>query len=143
MPNEDALKDGNRVPTLLFAENNETRRVTNLKPLPVSGLLPDDVAMKTETLELSGTAQQTFITPAAGKRLVVKGVSITPSPASGYEAQVKFTGGKVIRKVYRADEAGVLVPMKIKGAVNETLIAETLSFPVAQKCFFTVNYLEE
>src|SRR5690242_14244950 len=38
MADESALKDGNRIPTLLFEKDGEVRRVSNTNPLPVSGM---------------------------------------------------------------------------------------------------------
>ena len=181
MADESALKDGNRVPTLLFEKNGEVKRVSNTNPLPVSGMmgaggptevtgtgggpvqvagnvgingtvpvsgtvgvsgtvpvsgnvgingtvpvsgtvgisgtvpvsgtvsLPADPTL-TETREQTGPiASVTLITPAAGKRLLIKGMCVIVESASGYDAGVRMAGGKALHKVFRSDQQGVHV----------------------------------
>jgi hypothetical protein len=124
MADESALKDGNRIPTLLFEKNGEIKRVSNTNPLPVTGMTgsggptevtgvgggPVQVAGNvgvngtvpvsgtvgisgtvpvsgtvslsadptlTETREQTGpVASFTLVTPAAGKRLLIKGMLV-------------------------------------------------------------------
>ena len=143
MPNDIALRDGNGTPSMLYEENGEVRRVSTVKPLPTVNIGGSDGLFDTATLEISGTLQQTLITPAPGKKLVIRGVAITPEVLSPGEAILRFSGGKVIHKVFRSDQSGNLIPTRIKGAVNETLVAETIGYGAGQQVFFIVNYQEE
>ena len=68
MANESALRDGNGEPTLLYEQNGETRRVSDINPLPVN-LTNNTLGLKTTTLEKVGPGTITIITPTAGKKL--------------------------------------------------------------------------
>ena len=143
MPNDVALRDGNGTPSMLYEENGEIRRVSTVKPLPTVNIGGSDGLFDTATLEISGTLLQTLITPTPGKKLVIRGVAITPEVLAPGEAILRFSGGKVIHKVFRSDQSGNLIPTRIKGALNETLVAETIGYGAGQQVFFIVNYQEE
>lgn len=140
MPNETALKDGNRVPTLLFESGGEVRRVSPLNPLPVT--TSQDGTVLSESREQTGVGAPTMVTPAAGKRLIIKGMSATLESATGGEAGIRFSGGKVLHKVYRGDQAGSFMNCNFIGAVDESLVVFTAGISAGQRAFFIVNYLE-
>lgn len=190
MADENALKDGNRVPTLLFEKNGEIKRVSNTNPLPVTGAmgsggptevtgvgggpvqvagnvgingtvpvsgtvgvsgtvpvsgtvsLPADPTL-TETREQTGpTASFTLVTPAAGKRLLIKGMLVIVENASGYDAGVRMAGGKTLHKVFRSDQQGVYVVSNYLGAANEALTVFGNGMAAGVRSFFLVNYQE-
>lgn len=140
MANESALKDGNRVPTLLFESGGEVRRVSPLNPLPVAS--SQDGALLSESREQTGVGSPTMVTPAAGKRLIVKGMCATLESATGGEAGIRFAGGKVLHKVYRGDQAGKFIACNFIGAVDEALVVFTVGISAGQRAFFIVNYQE-
>lgn len=143
MANEDALKDGNRIPTLLFENNSETRRVSPINPLPVA-IAGGNLGANTFTFERTGPGTITLLTPAAGKRIVVKGAMITLEAATGNEIDIRFaTSNKLINKVYRGDQSGGYVEMNLKGNVDEAVSAVVVGISGGQKVFFLLNYLEE
>jgi hypothetical protein len=143
MANESALRDGNGAPTILYEENGETRRVSDVNPLPVV-LAANSVGLLTATLEKVGNGTVALVTPAAGKKVAVRGVMISPEPASGYEADIRFAvSGKVIHKIYRSDQSGCLAPVYIDGNVNEAVNAVVAGAGAGQRIFFVVNYQEK
>ncbi len=190
MANESALKDGNRIPTLLFEKDGEIKRVSNTNPLPVAGMmgsggpvevtgsgggpvpvtgtvgvsgtvpvtgtvgvsgtvpvsgtvsLPPDSTL-TETREQTGPiASVTLVTPAAGKRLLIKGMTVIVESASGYDAGIRMAGGKALHKVFRSDQQGVYVAANYLGAVNEALAVFVNGVGGGIRSFFLVNYQE-
>lgn len=143
MPNDIALRDGNGTPTLLYEENGEVRRVSTINPLPVADAGGVNAIFDTEMLEVFGSLQQNILTPAPGKRLIVRGVVITIEPATGIEATIRFASGKIVYKVYRGDHSGDFIPLRMKGAVDEALVVETTGFGGGQQAFFVVNFQEE
>ena len=140
MANESALKDGNRVPTLIFESGGEVRRVSPLNPLPVT--TSQDGTSLSESREQVGVGVSTIVTPAAGKRLFIKGMSATLETATGGEAGIRFAGGKVIHKVYRGDQTGSFIACNFLGAVDEALTVFTVGISSGQRAFFVVNYQE-
>ncbi|MBI4395894.1 MAG: hypothetical protein HY548_02280, partial [Elusimicrobia bacterium] len=124
--------------TLLYEEAGEVRRVSAAKPLPVI----QEPLLKTASVELIGSQAQTLITPAPGKRIMVKGLAIITEPATVGEAVVSFSGGKVLYKVFRGDQSGH-IPMQVPGAVGESVQVQTVGFTAGQSAFFMMNYLEE
>jgi hypothetical protein len=190
MADESALKDGNRIPTLLFEKNGEIKRVSNTNPLPVTGMTgsggptevtgvgggPVQVAGNvgvngtvpvsgtvgisgtvpvsgtvslsadptlTETREQTGpVASFTLVTPAAGKRLLIKGMLVIVENASGYDAGVRMAGGKTLHKVFRSDQQGVYVAANYLGAVNEAVTIFGNGMAAGVRSFFLVNYQE-
>lgn len=144
MPNEEALKDGNRVPTLLFEQAGETRRVSPVNPLPVALVGGETAILQTATVERVGPGEVVLVTPTAGKKAVVRGVCISMETATGGEADVRFgTSLKVIHKVYRGDQSGGFIEQNSKGAVNEVVKGVAVNIAGGAKVFFIVNYLEE
>jgi len=144
MPNEDALKDGNRVPTLLYEQAGETKRVSPVNPLPVAVIGEETAILQTVVVEKIGPGEVVLVTPAVGKKTVVRGVVITMETATGGEADIRFgTSLKVIHKVYRADHSGYYIQMNAKGAINELIKGVVTGIAGGQKVFFIVNYLEE
>lgn len=214
MADESALKDGNRIPTLLFEKDGEVKRVSNTNPLPVTGAtgsggpvevtgtgggpvqvsgnvgvngtvpvsgtvgvsgtvpvsgnvgingtvpvsgtvgisgtvpvtgtvsLPPDPTL-TETREQTGaTAGFTLVTPAAGKRLLIKGMLVIVENASGYDAGIRMAGGKALHKVFRSDQQGGYVMANYLGAVNEALAVFINGVGGGARSFFLVNYQE-
>lgn len=143
MANEDALRDGNRTPTLLFEDTNEIRRVSQINPLPVA-VAGNGFGVITATLEKTGPGTVTLVTPSAGKKIVVKGVMITVEPATGAEVDVRFAvTNKLINKVYRGDHSGGLVELNLEGNVNEAVNGVAVGIGAGQKAFFLVNYQEK
>ncbi len=144
MANEDALKDGNRNPSLLFEQAGETRRVSAINPLPVATVGGDTAILQTATAERVGPGEVTLVTPTTGKKVVVRGVCIAMETATGGEADIRFgTSLKVIHKIYRGDQSGGLIQQNSKGAVNETVKGVAVNIAGGAKVFFIVNYLEE
>lgn len=190
MADESALKDGNRIPTLLFEKNGEIKRVSNTNPLPVTGMagsggptevtgtgggpvqvagnvgingtvpvsgtvgvsgtvpvsgtvsLPPDPTL-TETREQTGPiASITLVTPAAGKRLWIKGMAVFVDAASGYDAGIRMAGGKALHKVFRSDQQGVYVPANYLGVINEAVTIFANGMGGGVRSFFLVNYQE-
>lgn len=143
MANESALKDGNRVPTLLFEEAGETRRVSPARPLPVSDV-GGGASIKTALKEVAtNQGVQTVLTPPAGKKIVVRGVAILHEPATGGEATLSFQGGAMIYRTYRADHSGNYVPMNVPGNVNQAITGQITSGTGSNRALFLVNYVEE
>ncbi len=143
MANESAIRDGNGIPTVLYEQNGETRRVSDLNPLPVV-LSANSAGLLTATVEKVGNGTIAIVTPAAGKKVAVRGVMITPEPASGYEADIRFAvSGKVIHKIYRSDESGTLAPVYIDGNVNEAVNVVVAGAGAGQRFFIVVNYMEK
>ncbi len=168
MADETALKDGNRNPTILFENDGEVRRVSNTNPLPVTGVIgTGDPVPVTGTVGISGTvpvtgtvsvtsdailsetreqtgsiANFTLITPATGKRLLIKGMSVFVDSASGYDAGIRMAGGKALHKVFRSDQQGVYVTANYLGAVNEALTVFINGVGGGIRSFFLVNYQE-
>jgi len=145
MANEDALRDGNRTPTLLFEQSNEIKRVSPVNPLPVTGVMapaPTQPEEKTSIKDLAGNFSQTIAAPATGKRLVVKGGSIILSKG-GALATLRFQGGTVLLKTNKIENSGNFIPMTFRGNINEPLIAEQSGAGGADIVLFTVNYIEE
>src|SRR5688572_2317065 len=98
MANQDALRDGNRTPTLLFEQTNEIRRVSEVNPLPVA-VVGTNFGLTTATLEKTGPGTVVLVTPAVGKKVAVKGVMITLEPATGAELDIRFAiSSKLIHK---------------------------------------------
>ena len=143
MPNDIALRDGNGTPSLLYEENGEVRRISTINPLPVADAGGINAFFDTETLEVFGSLQQNILTPAPGKRLIIRGIVITVESATGIEAILRFAGGKVVYKVYRGDHSGAFIPIRMKGGVDEALVVETTGFGGGQQAFFVVNFQEE
>lgn len=143
MADETALKDGNRIPTLLFDQGGETRRVSSINPLPVSDV--GDVALiKTATKEVrSSDGVQTIVTPTPGKKLVVRGCSIIHEPATGGVATLQFQGGTILFRTYRSDVSGHFIPMNVPGNIDEPIVGEIPSGTGGNRAFFLVNYVEE
>jgi len=142
MANESALKDGNHTPTLLFEQGGETRRVSDINPLPVSPITLDSGLISTQ-MERTGNGTVVLLTPSAGKKINVKGVVITSEALSGFEADIRFAAsGKVIHKIYRADQSGDYIPLNIEGSVNESLNGVIVGNGAGQRIFFMINYLE-
>ena len=143
MADESALKDGNRIPTLLFEQNGEVRRVSNTNPLPVAGVIGTADSTLTETREQTGpVASFTIVTPSVGKRLLIKGMLVIVENASGYDAGMRMAGGKTLHKVFRSDQQGVYVAANYLGAVNEALTIFINGAGVGVRSFFLVNYQE-
>ncbi len=143
MANESAIRDGNGIPTILYEQNGETRRASDVNPLPVV-LAANSVGLLTATLEKVGNGTVTLVTPSAGKKVAVRGVMITPEPASGYEADIRFAvSGKLIHKIYRSDESGSLAPVYIDGNVNEAVNVVVAGAGAGQRFFFVINYQEK
>jgi hypothetical protein len=108
--------------------------------VPIS--LPPDLTL-TETREQTGPAASfTLVTPAAGKRLLIKGMLVTVEIATGYDAGVRMAGGKTLHKVFRSDQQGVYVSTNHLGAVNEALTVFINGVGGAARSFFLVNYQE-
>ncbi|OGR89708.1 MAG: hypothetical protein A2992_06320 [Elusimicrobia bacterium RIFCSPLOWO2_01_FULL_59_12] len=112
--------------------------------VPVTGtvsLTPD--ATLTETREQTGPlASFTLVTPAAGKRLLIKGMCTIVDGASGYDAGIRMAGGKTLHKVFRSDQQGVYVAANYLGAVNEALTGFANGMGGGVRSFFLVNYQE-
>ncbi|MBI2069461.1 MAG: hypothetical protein HYT79_02585 [Elusimicrobia bacterium] len=134
MPNEQALRDDNRTPTILYEENGEVRRVSVLKPLPAGE------HFLTVAREKMGGGKEDLVVPAVGKRLIVKGVAIAQQPDTTQGAQV-LLGGRVIHKVWVNDQSGY-VPMRQEGVVGEKIEIQNVAFQGSERAFFIVNYLE-
>jgi hypothetical protein len=144
MANQDALKDGNRTPTMLFEQAGETRRVSSINPLPVALVGGETAILQTATAERIGPGEVVLVTPTTGKRAVVRGVCIAMETATGGEADVRFgTSLKVIHKIYRGDQSGGFIEQNSKGAVNEVVKGVVANVAGGAKVFFIVNYLEE
>lgn len=156
MADESALKDGNRIPTLLFEKDGEVKRVSNTNPLPVAGVigtgdpvpvtgtvsLPPDATL-TETREQVGPIVSfTLVTPTAGKRLLIKGMCVIVENASGYDAGVRMAGGKTLHKVFRSDQQAVYVVANHLGAINEAVTIFANGMGGGVRSFFLVNYQE-
>lgn len=112
--------------------------------VPVSGTvsLPPDPAL-TETREQTGSiASFTLVTPAAGKRLLIKGMSVFVDAASGYDAGIRMASGKALHKVFRSDQQGVYVAANYLGAVNEAVTIFANGMGGGVRSFFLVNYQE-
>ena len=145
MANEQALKDENRNSTLLFEQNGETRRVSTVNPLPVTGVMspaptpPQEITVIKDGL---GNFSQAIATPAAGKRLVVKGGSIFLTKA-GALATLRFQSGIVLLKTNKIENSGNFIPMTYRGTVNDPLVAEHSGAGGADIVLFTANYYEE
>ena len=146
MSNESALRDGNGEPTMLFEQGGETRRVSDINPLPVTANvtvnLPVTQADKTTNRELTGNASQTLMTPTTGKKLTVKGCAIMLSKTNVI-ATLRFQGGQLVSRVKAMEHSGNFIPMIFSGAVNEPLICEQTNAGGADTSFFIVNYIEE
>lgn len=143
MANEAALKDGNRIPTLLFEEAGETRRVSPIHPLPVSDI-GDGASIKTALREVATSeGVQTIVTPTVGKKIVVRGIVILHEPGTGGESTLKFQGGQLIYRTYRADHSGNFVPMNVPGNVDEPIVGDIQSGTGGNRALFLVNYVEE
>ncbi|MCG3204865.1 MAG: hypothetical protein KCHDKBKB_01582 [Elusimicrobia bacterium] len=143
MANEDALRDGNRTPTLLFEDTNEIRRVSQINPLPVA-VAGNGFGIITATLEKIGPGTVIVVTPTAGKKIVVKGVMITLESATGAEIDLRFaTTNKLIHKVYRGDQTGGFIELNLEGNVNESVNGVAVGISGGQKAFFLVNYQEK
>lgn len=112
--------------------------------VPVSGTvsLPPDPTL-TETREQTGPiASFTLVTPAAGRRLLIKGMCTIVDSASGYDAGIRMAGGKTLHKVFRSDQQGVYVVANYLGAVNEAVTVFANGMGGANRSFFLVNYQE-
>jgi hypothetical protein len=143
MANQDALRDGNRTPTLLFEQTNEIRRVSEVNPLPVS-MAGTNFGLVTATFEKLGPGTVTLVTPSAGKKVAVRGVMIAMETATGGEADIRFaTTNKLIHKVYRGDQTGGYVELNLEGNVNELVNAVVTNISAGQKVFLLVNYQEK
>lgn len=114
-------------------------------PIPVTVAQPIPVSTTTLSVgsERAGSGTFTLITPAPGKRIAVRGISITIQPATGVEADIRFAGGQLIHKVYRGDQSGAFIPVFREGAVNESVQGVTAGFSGGQMAFFIVNYEEK
>lgn len=143
MANESALRDGNGAPTILYEQNGETRRVSDANPLPVV-TAASSAGLFTATLERTGNGAVALVTPSAGKKVAVRGVMITPEPASGFEADIRFAvSGKVIHKIYRSDEGGNFASVYMDGNVNEAVNVVVANAGAGQRFFFVLNYQEK
>jgi hypothetical protein len=143
MANESALRDGNGSPTILYEQNGETRRVSDINPLPVN-LTNNTLGLKTVTIEKVGPGTITIITPAAGKKIAAMGAMITMESATGAEVDIRFaTSNKLIHKVYRGDQTGGYVQLNLEGAINELVNGVVSGISSGQKVFFLVNYQEK
>lgn len=143
MANESALRDGNGEPTLLYEQNGETRRVSDVNPLPVV-TSASSAGLLTATLEKTGNGTVVLVTPSAGKKVAVRGVMITPEPASGFEADIRFAvSGKVIHKIYRSDASSNFAAVYIDGNVNEAVNVVVAGAGAGQRFFVVVNYQEK
>jgi hypothetical protein len=143
MANESALRDGNGEPTLLYEQNGETRRVSDINPLPVN-VTNNSFGLQTATVEKTGPGTITLITPAAGKKVAVRGAMITLESATGAEVDIRFaTTNKLIHKVYRGDQTGGYVELNLEGNVNELVNAVVVGISAGQKVFFLLNYQEK
>ncbi len=112
--------------------------------VPVSGTvsLPPDATL-TETREQTGPiASVTLVTPATGKRLLVKGMCVIVEAASGYDAGIRMASGKTLHKVFRSDQQGVYVMANYSGGVNEALTVFINGVGGGIRSFFLVNYQE-
>lgn len=138
MANETALRDGNGEPTLLFDDNGEVRRVSSLRPLPVTG----EQGFLTVNLETSGNVNVVLLQPAPGKRITVKGAAVLNEPTTQGETRIFFTSGKLVHRVYGSDQSGYL-PLNHSGQTDEALRVETVNIGAGNRAFFTVNYVEE
>ncbi|MCG3205500.1 MAG: hypothetical protein KCHDKBKB_02222 [Elusimicrobia bacterium] len=143
MANQDALRDGNRTPTLLFEQTNEIRRVSEVNPLPVA-VVGTNFGLTTVTFEKVGPGTVALVTPSAGKKVAVRGAMITLESATGAEVDIRFaTTNKLIHKVYRGDQTGDYVELNLEGNVNELVNAVVVGISAGQKVFFLVNYQEK
>lgn len=143
MANESALRDGNGIPTLLCELTGEIKRVSEINPLPVN-VTNNSFGLQTATIEKTGPGTITIVTPAAGKRIAVRGVMITMEPATGAEVDIRFAvSNKLIHKVYRGDQAGDYVELNLEGAVNEAVASVLTGIGSGQKAFYLVNYQEK
>jgi len=127
---EDALKDGNRIPTLLFEQNGAPKRVSNLSPLPItvadqSGLtavtiasqsLPVPIKISTQAAPVAVTASQPFpvtvtnpfpstATLSVGIEKVGPGTITLITPAPGKRVSVK--GAAIMMETATGGEADV------------------------------------
>ncbi|MBI4369142.1 MAG: hypothetical protein HY547_02815 [Elusimicrobia bacterium] len=135
MPNEQALRDENRVPSLLFEKGGEIKRVSDTQPLPV------EQPLRTANRETVGNVDQVLIQPATGKRLVIKGVMIVSEKDTG-ESRIYLSAGSLAHRVYGKDQSGY-VPLNIPGAVEEALKIQTTGFGTGDQAYFLVNYVEQ
>lgn len=143
MANESALRDGNGSPTILYEQNGETRRVSDINPLPVN-VTNNSFGLLTATLEKVGPGTVALVTPSAGKKAAVRGVMITMETATGGEADIRFaTTNKLIHKVYRGDQTGGYVELNLEGNVNEVVNGVITGISAGQKVFFLINYQEK
>ena len=136
MANENALRDGNGIPSMLYEVNGEVRRVSASKPLPV------DQPFKTVNMETTGNVNLVFVQPAPGKRITVKGAAVLNEPAQTGETRIYFANGVLVHRVYGSDQSGY-IPLNITGQVDEALRIETTSIGSGNHAFFVVNYIEE
>lgn len=141
--NDTALRDGNGAPTMLYEDNGEVRRVSTLTPLPIVDAGGTGGVFQTVTLETYGTGIQTLLTPQPGKRIIVRGAAMATEPATGGESTIRFNGGTLVHKIYRGDQSGALIPLNLKGSIDEILVVETSGFSAGQQAFFALNYQEE
>lgn len=145
MANEDAVRDGNHVPTMLYEENGETRRVSTTTPLPVTGVMapaPTPPEENTSIKDGLGNFSETLVAPAAGKRLVVKGAAIFQSKA-GALATVRFQSGQVLLKTNRIENSGNFIPMTFRGNIDDPVLVEQSGAGGGDIVLFTVNTIEE
>ncbi len=138
MANESALRDGNGAPSLLFDDNGEVRRVSSIRPLPVTS----EQGFLTANLETTGNVNVVFIQPAPGKRITVKGAAVLNEPTTQGETRIFFTGGKLVHRVYGSDQSGY-IPLNHSGQTDEALRVEAFNIGAGNRAFFTVNYVEE
>lgn len=146
MANENALRDDNGTPTLIYEDSGQSKRVSAVNPLPVTAYvtvnMPVTQAEKTTNRELTGNSSQTLLTPTTGKKLTVKGCTIMLSK-SGVVATLRYQSGQIICRVKAAEHSGNFIPMIFSGAVNEPLLCEQANAGGGDTSFFIVNYIEE
>jgi hypothetical protein len=146
MANENALRDDNGTPTLIYEESGQTKRVSAINPLPVAAAVtinqPVTPTEKTVTKELTGNSTQTLATPATGKKITIKGCAIILSK-SGAIGTLRFNGGTLIARVNKIEHSGNFLPMTFSGAVNEPIVGEQSNAAGADTSVIIVNYIEE
>lgn len=116
-------------------------------PLPVTAPSPLQVNVvsfaigsQTHISERTGSGTFTLITPAAGKQIVIRGVTVTAS-ASG-DVDVRFSGGTVVYKAYLTTQMGPFVPVMKSGVINESVQGVISGVGGGTRITFMVNYDE-
>lgn len=112
-------------------------------PVTVTSPIPSSTMTLSVGVERIGPGTITLITPAAGKRIAIRGAAIMMETSTGGEADVRFAGGQVVFKVYRGDQSGAVIPVFRDGNVNEIVQAVATGIAGGAKVFFVVNYEEK